>query len=156
MSYWKVILATMVIFTCGIITGAMVTKAARPAQVRYFPADPRPPAGPVLQMQKAEFLTKLDKKLDLTPEQREQIAGIMKASQERTQKVREQIAPQMNDERKRVREEIRGVLTPAQRKQFAELMKGTRKADTNAPSARPARPFESNAAETNTAETNAL
>jgi len=155
-SPWKVILATMVIFICGVITGAMVTKPALPVQSAAAPANPRPAAGPVLQMQKAEFLKTLDNKLGLTSGQKAQIAAIMKASQERTQRVREQIAPQMGEERKRVREEIRGALTPEQKKQFAELMKGGRKGDTNASGSRPARPFESNAAETNTAGTNAL
>jgi Spy/CpxP family protein refolding chaperone len=148
-SPWKVILATMVIFTCGVITGAMVTKTAHLPQAAVGPAKPRPPAGPLLQMQRVEFLEKLNKQLVLTPEQRGQIAGIMKASQERTQRVREQIAPQMTDERKRVRAEIRGVLTPEQRKQFAELMKGNRKADANGPGSHPVRPLEPNTAETN-------
>jgi Spy/CpxP family protein refolding chaperone len=147
-STWKVILATMVIFTCGIITGAMVTRTAPVPLAATGPANPRPPAAPVFPVQRAEFLKRLEKQLDLTPEQRDQIARIMKESQERTGRVWNQIAPQMGQELKGVREEIRRVLTPAQRKQFAELMKRNRKADAGPPGNRPARPLESTNAET--------
>jgi Spy/CpxP family protein refolding chaperone len=163
-SPWKVILATMVIFVCGVITGAMVTRVAEtrtepvlasvststpastPASTRTMPAPP------VFQLQRAAFLKTMEKQLDLTAEQRDQIGRIMKASQERTQPLWNQIAPQMTDELKKVREEIRGVLTPEQRKKFVELLKRNRKPDA-APSGNghPAR-----SSETTTAATNAL
>ena len=76
----------------------------------------------------------------------------MKASQERTQPLWKQIAPQMNDELRNVREEIRNVLTPEQRKKFVELLKRNRKGDAAPPG--PARPLRSN--ESTAAATNAL
>jgi Spy/CpxP family protein refolding chaperone len=148
-SPWKVILATMVIFTCGVMTGAMVTRTAHAPQAAAVPANPHPPAAPVFQVQRAEFLKRLESQLDLAPEQRDQIARIMKESQERTGRLWEQIAPQMGDELKGAREEIRRVLTPEQRKQFAELMKHNRKADSGPPGGHPARSLESTNAATN-------
>ena len=149
MSPWKVILATMVIFACGVITGAMVTRTAHAPLAATGPANPHPPAAPIFQGQRAEFLNRLEKQLDLTPEQRDQIARIMKESQERTGRVWNQIAPQIGQELKGAREEIRRVLTPPQRKQFAELMKRNRKADAGPPGSRPARPPESTNVATN-------
>jgi len=153
-SSWKVILATMVIFACGVITGAMVTRTVvikteeRPVATGAAPS--RMAAGPVLQLQRAEFFKRLDKQLDLTAEQHDQIGKILKASQERTQPLWDQIAPQMRAELKTVREEIRGELTPEQRKKFVEMMKGKRKPETAPPgNGAPSRSPESTASATN-------
>jgi len=168
---WKVILATMVIFACGVITGAMVTRTMvaknEPALVAVStpilttnPASTsvpgvaststRPPATPLLQLQRANFLKLMDKQLDLTADQRDEIGKIMKASTERTQPLWNQISPQMTNEIKKVREEIRAVLTPEQRKKFVEMMKRNRKPEVAPPgNGRPPRstPFATNASE---------
>lgn len=128
MNPWKVILATMVIFACGVITGSMVTKNWNGATVAVTAPSPAPtnltnnlpmPFG----VQRPEFLRRLSKQLDLTPDQREKIEGIIRASHGRTQVLWQQVAPQMNGELKRVHEEIRLVLTPEQRKRWSELSK---------------------------------
>jgi Spy/CpxP family protein refolding chaperone len=75
----------------------------------------------------------MDKQMELAAAQREQIAKILKASQERTQPLWAQISPQMTNELKTVREEIRDVLTPQQRKKFMELLKRNRKAEPGLP-----------------------
>lgn len=141
MSLWKVILATMVIFVCGLVTGAMLTRALEPRiepAAAPVAASSHTLAPPMFQMQRTNFLKVLDKQLDLTAGQRDQIAKIMKTSQERTVPIWNIIAPQMSDELKNVREEIRGALTPEQRKKFGELLKHSRKADAVTPG--PGRP----------------
>jgi Spy/CpxP family protein refolding chaperone len=153
-SPWKVILATMVIFACGVITGAMVTRTVAIKTEEHPMAASNAPtrmaAGPVWQMQRAEFFKRLDKELNLTAEQHDQIGKILKASQERTQPLWVQIAPQMDAELKKVREEIRGTLTPEQRKKFVEMMRGKRKPDAAPPSnGPPSRLQESTATATN-------
>jgi Spy/CpxP family protein refolding chaperone len=87
----------------------------------------------------------MQKQLDLTASQRDEIAKIMKASQERNRPLWEQIAPQLRQEIKRVREEMRETLTPDQQKKFDDLFKARpRKADgTGATNGRPARVTES-------------
>jgi Spy/CpxP family protein refolding chaperone len=153
-SPWKVILATMVIFACGVITGAMVTKTVAIKTEERPPAFTNAPTrmavGPVLQMQRAEFFKRLDKELELSAGQHDQIGKILKASQERTQPLWNQIAPQMSEELKTVRQEIRGALTPEQRKKFGEMMKGKRKPET-APTGNgaPSRSPESTSSATN-------
>jgi Spy/CpxP family protein refolding chaperone len=124
----------MVIFACGIFTGVFVTRIQPVAAVN--PVAPTPmavatnkgvlPGYAQLQMQRPEFLKRMDRQLDLTPEQHDAIARIMKDSQDRTIPIWEKVAPQMNDELKRVRDEIRQVLTPEQRKRWTELMRRTR------------------------------
>jgi hypothetical protein len=154
-SPWKVILATMVIFACGVITGAMVSRTVgmrsqeRPLAAATNAAS-RMAAGPVLQMQRAAFFKRMDKELDLSPGQRDAIGKILKASQERTQPLWDQIAPQMRDELKQVRVEIRGVLSPDQWKEFGEMMRGNRKPGAAPPTnALPSRSSQSTAPATN-------
>jgi hypothetical protein len=144
----------MVIFACGVLTGAMVTRTVgMRTQERPLGAvtgSSRSAAGPVLQMQRAEFFRRLDRQLDLSAGQRDQIGKILKASQERTQPFWDQIAPQMRDELKQVREEMRGVLSPDQWKKFGEMMKGNRKAGAPPPgNANPSRSPESTTSATN-------
>ena len=144
MSPWKVILATMVIFACGVVTGGLMTRtistrAEAPlasgsnsfavATNSAGATNRASMAGPILQMQRIDFLKRMDKALDLTPAQHDDIAKIMRASQDRTQPLWNQISPQMNEEVKRVREDIRDVLTPDQRRKFLDMLRRTRKAD---------------------------
>jgi Spy/CpxP family protein refolding chaperone len=144
----------MVIFACGVITGAMVSRTlvtrTEERPLAAASALSRMAAGPVLQMQRAEFFKRLDKQLDLSAGQRDQIGKILKASQERTQPLWDQIAPQMSDELKKVREEIRGVLSPELWKKFGEMMRGNRKAGAAPPgNGSPSRSPESTASATN-------
>ena len=120
MSPWKVILATMVIFGCGVVTGALVMRT----EVRTHPfqrpdgmhAGPHPGAGFPGPFQNEGLLRLMDTNLTLTPEQHEKIGKIMHASQEVTRDFREK-------ELARVREAIRQELTPAQCAKFAEQLK---------------------------------
>jgi Spy/CpxP family protein refolding chaperone len=155
-SPWKVILATMVIFACGVITGGVFTRTMVVKTDSSVPSsnvitsvaatnsnstsnsisgttNRNPMVAPVMQMQRAEFLKRLEKQLDLTPAQHDEVAKIMRASQDRTQPLGNEIAPQMNDELKRVRDEIREVLTPEQRRKYQEALRKARKQDAVAP-----------------------
>jgi Spy/CpxP family protein refolding chaperone len=137
----------MVIFACGVFTGVFVTRtapvsapvSAAPLAQQSVSTNKIPlPAFAQLQPQRPEFLKRLDRQLDLTPEQHDKMVKIMSASRDRTAPLWEKIAPQMGDELKRVQKEIRQVLTPDQRKKWAELNKRARPpAQTNAPSDQP-------------------
>ena len=132
MKPWKVILAAVVIFGCGALTGAMIFRAGRPAAVvapapSVVAVNTKSPAPPGWQLQRLQFFKRMEKQLDLAAEQREQIDKIMKESQERVRPLWDQIGPQMGEELKRVREEVSQVLTPPQRKKMNELMRRGRK-----------------------------
>jgi Spy/CpxP family protein refolding chaperone len=63
------------------------------------------------------------RELYLTPEQRERIEKTLRESHDRTRKLWETIAPQAQAEQKRVRDEIRDILTPEQQAKFDESPK---------------------------------
>ncbi len=150
MNTWKVVLATLVIFVAGIVTGALLVRSSfRLGQMRQRPfmqQQQQPVQHPVnpqnnnfnpprdrermpgqsnapSQFMRREFVILLDGKLGLTPEQRERVEQIMSEGQERIQKVREKIDPEIRREMAETREQIREVLTPEQRQQFEQLMK---------------------------------
>jgi Spy/CpxP family protein refolding chaperone len=83
----------------------------------------------------------LNAALQLTPDQREKIGKIIANGQERNRDLWKLVSPQFREVMQDVRQHIRAVLTPEQRKQFEELMKqmSPRRspAPTNAPLALP-------------------
>lgn len=125
MNTWKVILATMVIFAAGVVTGGMLTWRIQRMNARPRPAarlgQPISPGG-----QRLEFLRRAQRELDLTPEQRQRVDAILKESQERTHKLMEPVAPQLRQEIERTKQEFREQLTPAQQAKFDELIKRQR------------------------------
>jgi len=125
---WKVILATMVIFGAGVITGGLLvhqtSSAKRPRQARTATSTNLPALNVTpAQMQRMEFLVRVNRELELTPEQRERIERILKEGQERTRQIWDAVAPDMRKELQLVRERIKVELTPEQRRRFEELMK---------------------------------
>src|SRR4051794_35014862 len=127
----------MIIFGCGVVTGGLVVrvKTAHPragARADHGTTAARnnpitTPGAPPWQLQRKDFLDKMDRQLDLTPEQRQNIDKVMHDSLDRTRPLWQQIAPQMRDEMRRVREEIRKELTPEQQKKFNDLIKPNKK-----------------------------
>jgi periplasmic protein CpxP/Spy len=161
---WKVILATLIIFGAGVVTGGLLvshidqvnrikSKSAKPTPVPGMAANP-------WNQRSRDLLKRMDRELNLTPDQREHIEKIINESQERTKALWKPIAPQMNKEMVKVREEIREQLTPEQLKKFDELSKPRqqlkkaedhRHSTTNSPSAEApaATTMPTNAASTN-------
>ncbi len=126
MNSWKVILATMVIFGTGVVTGGLLVRNSQRSEFQPPQRTNNPPrqfqpnyAGGV----RVEFLRRAERELDLTPDQRERIDKIIAASQERTKKIMEPVTPLMREEIKRTKEEFREALTPEQRRRFDELLK---------------------------------
>jgi hypothetical protein len=70
-----------------------------------------------------EFLRRMQRELELTAGQREQMDRILKQSQERTRKLMEPVAPQLHQELQRAKAEFREALTSAQQARFDELVK---------------------------------
>jgi Spy/CpxP family protein refolding chaperone len=123
---WKVILATMVIFGTGVVTGGLLvlhSERIQPRHTQHQGGAPRvsPPAS--AGGMRLEFLRRAQRELDLTPEQRERIDKLIKESQERSRKLMEPIAPQLRGELEQTKTEFLEVLTPAQRARFEQLMK---------------------------------
>lgn len=114
MSTWKVILATLVIFCAGLITGAvLVRQTSKPNQPPVPPRDVAPNAP---WWANRRFLDRMDSQLDLTPEQYRRLEVILKDAQERTRNV-------FGDEFRKIRDQVRQELTPPQRRRFEELIR---------------------------------
>jgi len=111
-STWKVILATVVIFSAGVFTGGLLVKQT---------SKPEPVPSP--EFGRIQMLRRLSRLLSLTAEQNEQLDTIMRESQERTKVFWELLEPELRGEFRKTRDEIREVLTPEQRKLFDELLK---------------------------------
>lgn len=126
MNIGKVILATLAIFVAGLVTGALVvwhsdrlfmTPAQHPSSVPH-PGPAVSPGGLRL-----DLLRRMERDLNLTADQHEQIDKILMDSQERSKKIMEPVAPAIRDELARTRDEFRKVLTPEQGAKFDELLK---------------------------------
>jgi hypothetical protein len=120
---WKVILATMVIFGAGVVTGALVLHFSLGANDLKHPRAGRfgelgSPGG-----MRLEFLRRMQRDLDLAPDQRERIDKILKQSQERTRRIMDPVAPQLHQELQRAKAEFREALSPGQQARFDELVK---------------------------------
>jgi hypothetical protein len=137
----KIILAALVIFCAGVITGSLlfqpgpakapgnadrpaVEPAARPPADNHS-ANPKPevPLPRLAERLSKEFVRRLDKSLHLTLTQSNHIARIVAEGQERNRVIWTNVAPQMHRVMRDVHQQIRAELTPEQLKQFEVLMK---------------------------------
>ncbi|MCX7871800.1 MAG: hypothetical protein N2487_00785 [Verrucomicrobiae bacterium] len=117
MKAWKIILAAFVIFVAGAVTGAIIYTQF----IHKKESASRPPGSP--NIPRPDFAKWLGNKLQLTKEQEEKIEQILLDSHERLKPLRELIDPLMQDEVKRVKEEILKVLTPEQQQKYEDLFK---------------------------------
>lgn len=130
MNTWKAILAAIVIFGTGFVTGNILNRMTEAAKAPAVP--PPAPARPVRssqqaipleQLRKVELMGRVQKDLDLTPEQRACIEKIISDAQGRISDLWEQVAPDIHDEYEDVQKKLCEELTPDQKKRFDELMK---------------------------------
>jgi len=148
MNSWKIILAIVVIFGAGALTGGLLVNYAEPPhakevqrpldegnsqlQANYRDPDHSRPLDLLKPRQPEilgrQFVQQLDNTLHLTREQRAAIAKIVADGQERNREIWTNVAPQMHKMLLDVRQQIREQLTPEQRKQFEEMLKRFRPA----------------------------
>jgi len=126
---WKAILAALVIFGAGLGTGAVLSKAfVKPASVPTVVAPVRPVNShtnslPLEHLRRLELMQRVQKDLDLTPEQREHIEKIIGDGQEHIKELWEEVAPDIHDELQDIKKKLCAELSPEQLKRFDELMK---------------------------------
>ena len=143
MNTWKAILAVLVIFGAGFVTGHVVSKMSEatkappaPATTRTAAHSSQPPLS-LEQLRKVELMGRVQKDLDLSPEQHARIEKIIEESQERIRDLWDQVAPDIHDEYEDVQKKVCQELTPDQKKTFDDLMKKQQQkkkpATTNAP-----------------------
>jgi Spy/CpxP family protein refolding chaperone len=146
-NFWKVILATIVIFGTGVMTGSLLvnhvqylhTKASKRPEAAVPANNSIPPTnGQSLGASKSprlpefmskQFLQRLNEELRLAPEQHEAIQKIITDGQNLMHKT-------MQDARLEIREQ----LTPEQRSKFDELVKRPPRRPANSTNAPPVLP----------------
>jgi hypothetical protein len=139
---WKVILATVVIFLTGIVTGGLLVRYVESPFHSERPARPgQPSPSSALRM---DFLKRMNKELDLSPEQRQRIDKLLKEHQENIKKILEPVQPEIHEEVLLAKDEFLEELTPAQRARFEEKLKEQEKAKQPKPAPAP-RPLPTNA-----------
>ncbi len=127
MRTWKPILAALVIFAAGVVTGGLTLDLKQPPS--NHSGDPQPDSvrKPYLpgrwDAQIRSISKRMQEQLVLTPEQRERIAAIVGETQIRMKTLSEEVASRTREEMRQMRERIRAELTPEQRKKFEEIFK---------------------------------
>ena len=134
MNVLRVILATLVIFGTGAMSGYFVGKKQAIQSAINLPGVS--PAGgtnsaPPLDRGRRSMLDRMQKDLTLTDEQRKTIAAIFAESRERSKELWKEIKEPMDNEVKRVHEEIKAVLTPEQAVTFEEINERRRESFRN-------------------------
>lgn len=162
MTHWKVIFATLVIFCSGLAVGALIAKRTFRAAATVAVQSRGTNSPATLWPQHRDFVRRMERELNLTPVQKESIDKVLKQSQERIKTIRVKIAPDMREELKIVRDQIRAQLNPEQQQKFEEALKAkpTRKLEDAKDDLRKKTPKENRrprpgAFETNSVLTNA-
>lgn len=131
MNAWKVILPTLVIFIAGILTGAMlVTFAARHGmgmdrqtlQRTTLPPNSQHPMN-MMEARMRDLVRRMEKDLELTPEQRQHVETLVTVSQERTRELWKPVAPAFNKEFQHLKTEIRDQLNEDQKSKFDKIFR---------------------------------
>jgi hypothetical protein len=152
-NFWKVILATVVIFGAGVFTGGLLVNSVQHPHSRN---NRRPSANVETHEQQSRatnnlanmsrpqrtpdilgtnFVQQLDDALQLAPDQLASIQKIIADGQERNHAIWTNNSAQMREVIQDVRHRVRETLTADQQKQFEALMKRQprRQNSTNAP-----------------------
>jgi hypothetical protein len=138
---WKIVVATLVIFGTGVITGGLLVSYSDRALHRSVPGpraanNPRPMPGtqnpmarenrvppPMPAPLRKDFLDRLERELNLTTGQRDRIEKIIAEGQDRTRQVWQTVEPEMRTELMTTRERIRNELNADQLQRFEDIMR---------------------------------
>lgn len=125
MDQWKAILATLMIFGSGVGTGHLLTRQTAPetpappqnGTSRFQPQSNGKEARPVFFRSSGY----LDRHLELSEEQKNQIRELTKQSHQRIFEFGEPFREQLREEHRDLQKQIRGTLTPEQTRVFDNL-----------------------------------
>jgi len=135
---WKPILAALVIFAAGVVTGGLTVNLRNPPAPPKGTVAVKKPAVMPREGQLRELSRRMQAELDLTPEQRRRTEAIIHDSQERMKTLRDEISQKTSEEFREMLQKIRSELTPEQLGKFAEIMR--RHDERNKRDGRTARP----------------
>jgi hypothetical protein len=152
---WKIVLASLLIFAAGVLTGGITTGAAirasrgRPQRAtQTAPANPPPPApgktatnrlpASLFAVQRIETFRRVGNQIGIDAAQRSRIEALTAESTERLRALWAPVAPRLQQEVRELRKQIAAELTPEQRARFDALLEKRAQpapsiAQTNAP-----------------------
>ena len=118
MKRWQALVALAGLFVLGVVSGGLGAHLYY-ARALDRPPDPPPffggPVGP-----------RLERHLELTAEQRQQLGEILDQSHREAEALRRDLAPRMREVMERSEQRIRELLTPEQLERFEELRRRQR------------------------------
>ncbi len=116
------LLSVTALLVCGVVAGAlgMHLFEAHRGPARWMRG--RPPGPPPHLV-----MREMEERLDLTADQRRQIAGILDRSRDESEALRREVRPRLEKQMERTRQEIEAVLTPEQRRKFLDLRREQRR-----------------------------
>jgi Spy/CpxP family protein refolding chaperone len=146
-NYWKPILAAVVIFAAGFITGGLTLDLRRTPSADAASWSPKPqdqpqagwpprfregspreggpfrdgPPGTGREKHLEDLTQRMEKDLGLTPEQRDQVEAIIRGTHERVRALVDGVRPETQAEFRRMESEIKALLTAEQAAKFDEL-----------------------------------
>ena len=129
---WKPILAAVVIFTAGVVTGALVSDVATPQPARAFPrnfshdrnqhgAEHR--HGSLIEGQLDWLMRRIQRDLKLTDEQTEKVEAAFKQSHEDMKLAFEELRPRLRASTEKLKNKLRGDLTEEQIEKFSKYLR---------------------------------
>jgi len=120
---WKIIVATLVIYIAGLVTGTYLTDLREaPSRTSENRRDPSTPRGPRMH----DFIQRFGNELSLSEQQRTNITQILKTSQERMDVLMKELQDPIREEFSRVNAEIKDQLSDEQNAQFEKIMEKRR------------------------------
>lgn len=122
MKVWKVILAALVIYSAGVVTGGLTLRLDffSSSQVEKSSRDSS------RSRQRPDLIDRMQKELGLSAEQRKRIDQILQESHKRMRTLWESISPQADEEFRHVRTLILAELTSEQAKIYEEEFRSFR------------------------------
>jgi hypothetical protein len=125
---WKPILAAVVIFAAGVVTGGFVVDFGAPKSLRAFPRERGPrnaERGPGSQMegQLNWLMKRIQRDLKLTDKQAATVESAFKASREEMKLTFEELRPRMRASTEKLKESLRDDLTEEQIAKFEKYLR---------------------------------
>lgn len=119
MKVWKVILAALVIYCAGVVTGGLTLR------LDFFNSSSpeKTSRGSSRSRQRPDFIDRMQKELGLSPEQRQRISQILQESRDRMRTLWDSVSPKADEEFRNVRTLILAELTAEQAKIYEEQFK---------------------------------
>ena len=125
---WKPILAAVVIFAAGVVTGGFVVDFGAPKPPRAFPRERGPrnaehPPGSRTEGQLNWLMKRIQRDLKLTDKQAATVESAFKASREEMKLTFEELRPRMRASTEKLKEKLRGDLTEEQLAKFEKYLR---------------------------------